>query len=648
MKKRVIFGIVLFLFIGFFAFTFANPNEKVSDENKVVDKRDDSVVDNEKNKGTDLKNTDILTTPIVNHPARINVVNNNENNDVLPEVNDDLKEYKEEAIKEINDYKDSILFNDNYSVIAIILVNGYEDKINLSNTKDEIDELVVSCKDDLDSLKKVQDLNNLKSSAKKEINDYNKDVLYSDENSELIESIKKEAIDKIDSINNEDEINSLIENTKKKIDEIEKLKDTYFKVVFKDDRGNIISEQSILYGEHAIKPEEKEYEVNGILYSLVSWSDDFSSITKDMTITGKYNITNITAKLYRVSDDFDIKNKATSNDYIESNSINLKINEDVLNVIKENKDIDLTTKINSYVDSVLPHIDDEYYFYNFYKFEYSVQNGFYIEYQKTFDFDKYYQDRLSLLNKLLDDDYSKYKDTKTTDSYNNLINTIESINIENITIDEIEKAISDISTAIDNLVDIELTGISISRNNDIYYLNQSMNDIVITALYNDSTRNKQVIDYSMSSSFDSTSYGDKSIIYSYQNKEVTYSYKVNYTDQQLNDMVKNTTAFIKKNETCTGRWPHKTCEYSYILGFNNLNTSLKSISVIGKNGNKVDINVTLLSNGIYSISENNYDLLKGNNTLFMGNVIKITYTINNQEITKEYVEYFNNIKPRNW
>ena len=62
----------------------------------------------------------------------------------------------------------------------------------------------------------------------------------------------------------------------------------------------------------------------------------------------------------------------------------------------------------------------------------------------------------------------------------------------------------------------------------------------------------------------------------------------------------------------------------------------------------LDINVTLLSNGIYSISEKNYDLLKGNNTLFMGNVIKITYTINNQEITKEYVEYFNNIKPRNW
>ena len=116
MKKIVIFGIVLFLFIGFFAFTFANPNEKVSDENKVVDKRDDSVVDNEKNKGTDLKNTDILTTPIVNHPARINVINNNENNDILPEVNDDLKDYKEEAIKEINDYKDSILFNDNYII----------------------------------------------------------------------------------------------------------------------------------------------------------------------------------------------------------------------------------------------------------------------------------------------------------------------------------------------------------------------------------------------------------------------------------------------------------------------------------------------------------------------------------------------------
>ena len=41
MKKRVIFGIVLFLFIGFFAFTFANPNEKVSDENKAVYEKND-------------------------------------------------------------------------------------------------------------------------------------------------------------------------------------------------------------------------------------------------------------------------------------------------------------------------------------------------------------------------------------------------------------------------------------------------------------------------------------------------------------------------------------------------------------------------------------------------------------------------------
>ena len=34
MNKKRIFGIILFLLIGFFMFTFANPNEKVNDEDK--------------------------------------------------------------------------------------------------------------------------------------------------------------------------------------------------------------------------------------------------------------------------------------------------------------------------------------------------------------------------------------------------------------------------------------------------------------------------------------------------------------------------------------------------------------------------------------------------------------------------------------
>ena len=85
MKKRVIFGIVLFLFIGFFAFTFANPNEKVSDENKVVDKRDDSVVDNEKNKGTDLKNTDILLYAALYHDCGRSLIISNKKHGIVGE-----------------------------------------------------------------------------------------------------------------------------------------------------------------------------------------------------------------------------------------------------------------------------------------------------------------------------------------------------------------------------------------------------------------------------------------------------------------------------------------------------------------------------------------------------------------------------------
>ena len=32
MNKKRIFGIVLFILIGFFMFTFANPNEEINDE----------------------------------------------------------------------------------------------------------------------------------------------------------------------------------------------------------------------------------------------------------------------------------------------------------------------------------------------------------------------------------------------------------------------------------------------------------------------------------------------------------------------------------------------------------------------------------------------------------------------------------------
>ena len=615
MKKRVIFGIILFLFIGFFAFTFANPNEKVENEK--------STIENKKNDNIDSKEE---------NSKENNAVNKKENEvTVLPTSN--------ENITRINNTDNAVI---NTQTKKEEVKDNTKEEIK-DNTKEEVkDNTKEEVKDDSkDSLKKY------KEKAIKEIKDYNKDVLYSSDNEKIVESIKEEAIKNIESSTTKEAIDLIVESTKKEIDSILKLVDTYFDVVFKDENGSILSEQSILYGESAIEPIDKmTYENKNIVYIIKSWDKNYSSIKSDLIITGKYEIKEVYATVYRVSDDMDLNNiSIDSKYYTKIGNVKLKINDEIKKTIEKNKRINLTKKVESYVDDVLPQTNEEYYYNNFYSIKYETNDGFHIDFQKTFDKNKYYQDKLNELKKLLNNDYSDYKETKTTDSYNDLINTINNVDIKDITIEQIEQAIEKINNAIANLVDVVLEKITISRNNDIYYLNQNMNEIKITAIYNDQTRNKEITDYTKIGNFDSSSYGEKSIIYNYLGKSAVYSYKVNYTSVELDNLVKNTSAEIKKNETCTGKLFDRSCVYTYSLKFYNLNTNVNSISIVSKTGNRTNIAITKIDNNLYEIDKNSYDILKGNNTLFAGNIINIKYSINNQEISRNYVEYFNMIKP---
>ena len=667
MKKRVIFGIILFLFIGFFAFTFANPNEKVENEkssieNKKNDNIDSKEENSKENNVVNKKENEVTVLPTSNENiTKTNNTNNTVSNtetkkeetkdNTKEEVKDESKDNTKDEIKDESkdntkdEIKDESKNNTNNEV-KDESKNNTKDEVkdeSKNNTKDEVkDESKDNTKDDSkDSLKKY------KEKAIKEVKDYNKDVLYSSDNEKVIESIKKEAIKSIESSTTKEEIDSIVDNTKKEIDSILKLVDTYFNVVFKDEKGNILSEQSVLYGESAIEPTDKmTYENKNIVYDIKSWDKNFSSIKSDLIITGKYEINEVYAAVYRVVDDMDLSNISIDPKYYTKvGNVKLKINDEIKKAIENNKRINLTKKVESYVDDVLPQTNEEYYYNNFYSIKYEPNDGFHIDFQKTFDKNKYYQDKLNELKKLLNDDYSDYKETKTTDSYNDLINTINNVDLEDITIEQIEEAIEKINNAIANLVDVVLENITISRNNDIYYLNQNMNEIKITAIYNDQTRNKEITDYTKIGNFDSGSYGEKSITYSYLDKSVVYSYKVNYTNVELDNLVKNTSAEIKKNETCTGKLFDRSCVYTYSLKFYNLNTDVSGISVVSRNGNMTNIAITKINNNLYEIDKNSYDILKGNNTLFAGNIINIKYSINNQEISKNYVEYFNMIKP---
>ena len=384
-----------------------------------------------------------------------------------------------------------------------------------------------------------------------------------------------------------------------------------------------------------------DYSVAGsyvITYSVTDSNGNSTSISRTIHVIDP--ITEIKASVFALKDGVERpsnKDRLSSSNYEKIGEVNLAIDKvrKYLNgpiTIIDNKNIE------SYVIGTLPSLNDKYYYYEYYVIKYE-KDGFHIDCERMFDIEKYTNDKLQELNNLLNKDYSEYKDSKTTDSYNNLITALENGKTAT-TLEEIEKAINEINNAINNLVNVELIKLELSSNNDIYYLNDKAKNIEVTAIYNDATKNKKVTNYTVNGVIDTKTVGNKMVTYTYENKQVVYQYTVNYNAKDLNKLIKDIKITLDVTKKCEG----KKCDNVYNIKFEKLkNLDVKSIEIMKNNKLIKNINIIKKNNNILNVSKDDYNLLRENNTMFGNKIIRITYTINKQEVSADYYEILGNL-----
>ena len=379
-----------------------------------------------------------------------------------------------------------------------------------------------------------------------------------------------------------------------------------------------------------------------ITYTVTDTEGNKSSVTRIINVVDK--ITEIKANVYALNDGVTRPNEKTSlkaNNYHKIGEVNLIVNK-VRQYVESTRATIATSDIASYIiggESSLPKLNEKYYSYECYILKHE-KDGFHIDCEKVFDSETYKNDKLKELNELLNKDYTIYKDTKTNDTYQNLINTVSEIkNSIPTTIEKIEEAIEKINNALNSLQDVVLVNLTISSNNDVYIVNSSINSLTITAVYNDTTKNKVLTknDYTVNKSFDSKTVGNKSITYTYKNKQVIYNYVVKYSNEQLKSKVNSIEATLKEKISLS-----KT-EYKIVFNKLQSDVNIKSINVTKNNKVLNNITLTKISHDTYSMSRSDYFTLVNNNTTIANKKINITYTIGNQEITVSYYESFNKL-----
>ena len=139
MNKKRIFGIVLFIIIGLFTFTFANPNEKVEENggnNQPQGEVTKPVVDESKveNDNTEVNEPTVVITPVINQ----------NNQSELPQEDNTLEKLKNAKIEEIKKYQEDKNLNENEKANKVI--EDSTNKINSSTTKEEIEKIVEETK----------------------------------------------------------------------------------------------------------------------------------------------------------------------------------------------------------------------------------------------------------------------------------------------------------------------------------------------------------------------------------------------------------------------------------------------------------------------------------------------------------------------
>ncbi len=212
MKKKVIFGTALFIIVGLFMFTFANPNDKVSDEKtskqtvkeveetpkeeqkSVEPKKEETPTSSSTTRRTVRRTITTTQAPVAIQTPVTEAVNNNndeaakkaeeekakqEAEEKAKQEAEDLAKYKEAAKEELKNYNKDVDYSDkNKDAVADIKTDGY-DAIDDAKTKDEVDKALQDAKDLIDALDTIapvitvaEDEELYQKSGKADLNDY--------------------------------------------------------------------------------------------------------------------------------------------------------------------------------------------------------------------------------------------------------------------------------------------------------------------------------------------------------------------------------------------------------------------------------------------------------------------------------------------
>lgn len=680
MNKKRIFGIVLFILIGFFMFTFANPNEEINDEDTKPKAEEKIKKDN--NEETALEPVAEIPVPItvVNTEANINLPTENNIPNIQPVDNTkeiekalELENAKGKAIEELEDYKKDYNFTDSKARDEI--VKEYTDAIKNAKDITDVDRLLNDAETKIDELVK-EDLTNYINAAINNIKKYALDdekyiSEIKDEKSNGIgklETIKETDLKDIDYKNIKNEIDGIVEVTNDNIDEI--ITNKTFKVTFVG-KNNVKEEKTVKYKETAIAPTTDKF-INpvykDVTYKFTKWDKEFTEIKGDLTVTAEYQIVNIKATIYLNNKEIpNPKTKTVTGAYTKLGTVNLKLDSEKINnsILKDknanvytNDDFDITTLFNG--NPNIPALENKYDYYEFYvvKFVSGSQAGIHIDCVKKHDSAQEELDKLNdakeRLNDLINSLPKNCNETYTSTTCSALDEAVN--NSKNAsTLTEIENAISEITNAKNNLVEIVLDHITLTLNSDTYYLNGEAATLKVEAFYND--KDGEINNYKVVTAFDNTSVGSREVKVSYTfngvTKEASATYKVIYTNEQLNAKTKyiNPSIDWHLEWSKTSWWPHAPyiSGIGFTISFSNIAEDVEAAyihkttqNIFTNNDQVIKLNKTNDKN-IFNVSFSDYSKLWGNNTLFAGQYVYVTYKIGDQTYTQRYKEKNNKL-----
>lgn len=338
MSKKKIIAVIIFVFFGFFAFSFANPsenNENIAnnlglpnieiDDNTFkmevfsdIPKFNGKVADGVKLSITNDIDPNVVGTYKVTFKATAEDGKFNEisydfyvvdttkpiiklkGGNVLSRIN---KTYKDAGAKATDNYDGNITKkivtknNVNTSKKGKYTVNYNVTDKNNNKAKEVI--RYVTIVDDTELLNKIKE-------AKKYLDN---------SDNELSKDLKDEIKKANDIINDEKSTQETIDDEISALDNIiDKIENQEFAVKFVDYDNKIIKEEKVKYGKPATTPEEPTRKG----YTFKSWNKEFTSVKENLTVKAQYEV--VTYKI-----EYDITNDVNPTTYtVETSTIKLK------------------------------------------------------------------------------------------------------------------------------------------------------------------------------------------------------------------------------------------------------------------------------------------------------------------------------------